>query len=119
MKTFYTEKKCFPQLVSNGVACNGSASGERSSEENHIDRMLDETRAKQTMQQAVIFWTIFSLAVMVSVYYNWLMQIFCLVQIILFILWGRYGGFDMYQVDYYNKYFNPRLNNAHPQPNIS
>ena len=81
--------------------------------------MLDETRAKQTMQQAVIFWTIFSLAVMVSVYYNWLMQLFCLVQIILFILWGRYGGFDMYQVDYYNKYFNPRLNNAHPQPDIS
>ena len=118
MKTFYTEKKCFPQLVSNGVACNGLASGEGSSEESHIDQMLDETRAKQTMQQAVIFWTFFSLAVMVSLYYNWLLRIFFLVQIILLILLGRYG-FDIYQVDYYNNYFNPRLNNAHAQPDIS
>ena len=118
MKTFYTEKKCFPQLVSNGVVCNGLASGEGSSEESQIDRMLDETRTKQTMQQAVIFWIFFSLAVMVSLYYNWLLRIFFLVQIILLILLGRYG-FDIYQVDYYNNYFNPRLNNAHAQPDIS
>ena len=62
--------------------------------------------AEWTLKFALVYWTVFVVAIISLLVYSSLARWLTLFQMIFFIYMTARGGFEFFQVDHFNKYFN-------------
>lgn len=59
-----------------------------------------------TLKFAMVYWTVFIIGITILLLYSSLARWCSLFQIVFFIYMTYRGGFEIFQIDYFNKYFN-------------
>ena len=64
--------------------------------------------AEWTLKFALFYWTVFILGIVILLIYSSIARWLTLFQVCFFVYMTRRGGFEFFQVEYFNKYFNSK-----------
>ena len=67
-----------------------------------------ESNTKLLLMFAFAYWTCFVAAIFILLWVSWITRWFVGIQIVFFLVMGHKGGFELFQADYFNRFFNHR-----------
>lgn len=116
LRRFYSDKKFLSADGASGDhhkqnGTQNSAAAAAADSANVDDDVGDdggESSARLRLKIAFVYWTSFVVGITILLCCSWVARWYVGFQIVFFLAMGFRGGFELFQADYYNKFFNER-----------